>query len=165
MLPSHPQVPGKEGRPGWPPLAIERELSAPVRERGGRPHAEGGATPQVNHLDFRGEADVPSGRSQRCTEVDVLPVQEEPLVQESYGHGIGPADEQAGPADPRDRLSTSSLRLDPGVQRPGPTLLCTAEPALPRFAPGARHRAERQLGATGTVDEARTDGGGLRIRP
>src|SRR5215207_5536357 len=82
-----------QGRPGRAPLAIERQLSAPVGNRGGPPCADRGSSPHVDDLDSRREADLPSGRPQRSAEIDVFPVEKEPLVQEPYRDRIGPADE------------------------------------------------------------------------
>ena len=91
-------------------------------------------------------------------------VQEESLVQEPYRYGIGPADEQARAADPCDCARTAGHRLDPRVHGPESAVVRAAEPALPCLAPGAGHRAERQLGPAGTVDETRSDRGSRRVR-
>ena len=130
------------------------------------PAPDGRAAAHVDHLDGRGEADGRPAARRARTEVHVFPVQEEPLVEQSDGHGIGPAHEQAGAADPGHRLrrvesSARPTRARARIRRccARPSSFCHASPQ--GLGIGPNDSSARPC----TVHEARADGGGLRIRP
>src|SRR5258706_11652500 len=105
---------------------VEGELAPAIvfprrcRRAGGR------SAPEMHHFDARDEQDFPAPRADRGTEIDVLGVHEVPLVEPSHRISVGPADQQAGAADPVGILRLTGERLYSGAAR---------QPFLPQLVP------------------------------
>ena len=85
----------------------DRRRSIAAGARRARPAA------QVDDLGGGREEHLPAARADRRAEIDVLGVEEEPLVEQADRLGVGARDEQARAADPVDELLACASPLDP----------------------------------------------------
>ena len=137
-------------------------MAAAVRRLGRGGVGLPGAPASVDDLGRRREQDAPAPRAERGAEVDVLGVEEEPLVQEAHRLGVPPPCQQAGAADPVDvaRLRGAPRRPARGQRQAGRSRPC--DHLLPQLVPRRDHPAERQLERAVRGHDARPgDGRGL----
>ncbi len=116
------------------------------------------------YLGRRREEDAAAAAADRGAEVDVLGVEEVPLVEQADGFGVGARDQQAGAADPVDersrRVSRSTQRSTGGTRASykRPTTFWRSSPSGEIIGPN--EISGRPL----AVDEPRPGDGGLRMR-
>ena len=117
----------------------------------------GGARSAAEVRDGRGwrEQHAPAARADRRAEIDVLGVEKISFVEQADRFRVAAVHQQAAPLTQSTNRSVPRGAFDPLRDRTEAALMQQHHELLAQFGDRRNHRAERELGPAGRVDESR----------